>query len=146
MTTTRKLSVVRRRLMLAVAALGVIVAVIPPAGAAAAPIPFQIQPASFGNPNGSFDVPPIHCGFETGPNGGELTITGMLRGRWGCLPEAQVSWVNLTTMATGAARMSNGLHGIPAEATLRTGAGQVVVKIDALSGIMTPGVATVWVR
>ncbi|WP_245556954.1 hypothetical protein [Jongsikchunia kroppenstedtii] len=145
MTRSPKTSAMRRRVMLTAAVLGAAVAVIPPAAASAAPVPFQIQPASFGNPNGSFDVPAIHCSFETGPAAGQLTITGGLKDRWGCMPQAQVSWVNLTTMATGAAQMSNGLNGIPAEATLRTGAGQVVVKIDALSGIITPGVATVWV-
>jgi len=134
-----------RRLMLVAAVLGVGMAWAQPATAAAAPILFQIEPASFGNPNGSFDVPPIHCSVETGRSSGVLTVTGGLAGRWGCIPQAQVSWVNLTTMTTGATRVSNGLNGVPAEATVRTGAGQVIVKIDATSGIITPGVATVWV-
>lgn len=116
------------------------------AGPAAATMvrPFQIQPASFGNPNGSFDVPPIHCGTTSSLRGG-VTVIGTLADGWGCLPGAQVSWLNLATGATGAARMSGGLGGRPAQARLRTGPGQVVIMVTA-SGVITPGFATVVVR
>lgn len=113
--------------------------------ASAGTVPFQIQSASFGNPGGSFDVPPIHCGIEVGRAAGVVTITGTLPGRWGCMSSASVTWVNVTTMTTGTAQMSNGLNGFPPEAVIRTGVGQVGIKIDALSGIITPGLTTLWV-
>lgn len=113
----------------------------PGVAAAATVRPFHIQPASFGNPNGSFDVPPIHCGTASSLRGG-VTVTGTLADGWGCLPGAHVSWLNLATGATGAARMSGGLGGRPAQARLRTGPGQVVVMVTA-SGVITPGFATV---
>lgn len=116
-----------------------------PGTASAAPIhPFQVQPAAFGNPNGSLDVPPIHCGLTAGRSG-SLVVTGTQSGRWGCVPHGQVSWINLSTGATGAARLSGGLNGNPAEATLRTGRGQVAVMLT-VGGIVTPGFATTAVR
>ncbi|AUH69665.1 MULTISPECIES: hypothetical protein [Gordonia] len=138
----------RRRLTLAAAVAGSVVAATVGAGtASAAPVqPFAIQPASFGNPNGSFDVPPIHCGLESGPGAGQVTVTGTLSERWGCLPFGRVWWLNTATGATGAARMSAGLNDHPAQAVLHTGRGRIVVTLMAAGGVVTPGFATVDVR
>ncbi|MCK8615820.1 hypothetical protein [Gordonia sp. C13] len=104
---------------------------------------FQINPAPLGNPNGSFDAPAIRCGAEVGKQRGVVTITGTERARWGCLIYADVRWLNLSTGATGAARMSNGLNGFPPEAELRTGSGQVVITmLQGIQGNVTPGFAT----
>ncbi len=114
-----------------------------PPTASAAVVPFQIQPASYGNPNGSFDVPPIRCAVETGRQRGVVTITGADRGRWGCLAFGRVGWFNLTTGAAGRAKLSSGLNGIPPATSLRTGPGDVVIRIEAWGGVVTPGFATV---
>ncbi|EGD56419.1 hypothetical protein SCNU_02662 [Gordonia neofelifaecis NRRL B-59395] len=122
---------------------GIGAAMAAPGVAAASTVqPFQIQAAPFGNPNGSFDAPPIRCGLETGVRSGQLTVTGIAPGRWGCPPFAQVRWANLSTGRTGVARLSAGLNGRPAEATLSTGRGQVVLALTT-SGIVTPGFATI---
>ena len=107
--------------------------------------PFQIQPAPFGNPNGSLDVPAIRCGLETGAKAGQVIVTGSRADRWGCPPFATVHWANLQTGATGSARLGAGLNGVPPAATLRTGRGQVAVVLTT-SGIVTPGFATIAVR
>ena len=112
---------------------------------AATTVPFQINPATFGNPNGSFDVPPIACAAEVGNQPGTITITGAKPGRWGCLIYAEVRWLNLATGATGSARMSDGLNGFPPEAVLHTGVGQVVLTMLPLPGNATPGFATFFV-
>jgi hypothetical protein len=115
--------------------------------AAAEPVkvPFQINPAPFGNPNGSFDVPALHCAAVVGDQPGVVLITGGRPDRWGCPLSSQVQWLNMSTGATGAAQLSNGLNGFPAEATLNTGAGQVVLMLNTLGGNVTPGVATFFV-
>ncbi|TYQ04462.1 UNVERIFIED_ORG: hypothetical protein L601_000600001350 [Gordonia westfalica J30] len=124
------------------AAIGLIA--VAPTAAASTIIPFQINPAPLGNPNGSFDAPAIRCGAEVGKQRGVVTITGTERARWGCLIYADVRWLNLSTGATGAARMSNGLNGFPPEAELRTGSGQVVLTmLQGIQGNVTPGFATV---
>jgi len=105
-------------------------------------IPFQIDPASFGNPNGSFDVPPSRCAAVVGEQPGHATITGRDPGRWGCLIYAELEWLNLSTGASGTARMSDGLNGFPPEATLDTGTGQVALVLLPLPGTTTPGFAT----
>ncbi|MFC4604926.1 hypothetical protein [Rhodococcus kronopolitis] len=111
--------------------------------AAAVTVPFQIPPAPFGNPNGSFDVLPIRCAAVVGEQPGEVTITGGLAGGWGCMLSSEVLWLNLSTGASGSARLSDGLNGIPAAATLQTGAGQVAVTVlPATGGTTVPGVAT----
>ncbi|MGO4205559.1 hypothetical protein AB4Z09_28265 [Rhodococcus sp. TAF43] len=112
---------------------------------AAATVPFQIDPAPFGNPNGSFDVPAFRCVAVVGEQSGTVTITGPKEGRWGCLLPSNVHWLNLSSGASGSAQMSGGLDGRPA-AVLPTGTGQVVVAvvIDG-STIITPGVAAVYV-
>ncbi|MFD4291869.1 hypothetical protein ACFWPA_04185 [Rhodococcus sp. NPDC058505] len=110
---------------------------------AAAAVPFQVAPAPFGNPNGSFDVPAIRCATVVGERPGDLTITGSMPGRWGCLINAEARWLNLSTGASGTARLSDGLHGYPPEATVHTGAGQVAVVLIPLPGSVTPGVAAV---
>ncbi|WP_405168181.1 hypothetical protein OG203_42790 [Nocardia sp. NBC_01499] len=119
---------------------------LPAAGiATAAPVtvPFQLAPAPFGNPNGSFDVPAISCAAIVGDQPGVLVITGGKPGGWGCMLTAPVQWINLSTGATGATRLSDGLNGIPAQASIATGAGQVVVIVTSpQSGTVTPGFAT----
>ena len=113
---------------------------------AAETVPFQINPAPFGNPNGSFDVPPIRCTAVVGEQPGAVTITGGKEDRWGCLLSSEVLWLNLSPGASGSARLSDGLNGIPAAAILPTGAGQVAVTvIPAVGGTTTPGVATFYV-
>ena len=56
----------------------VAVSVLAPAAVASAAVtvPFQINPAPFGNPNGSFDAPPVHCVAVVGEQPGTVTITG----------------------------------------------------------------------
>ncbi|CRK49690.1 conserved exported hypothetical protein [Rhodococcus sp. RD6.2] len=114
--------------------------------AAATTIPFQLDPAPFSNPNGSFDAPSVRCVAEVGDQPGDMTITGGKPGGWGCLLSSQVRWVNLSTGASGSARLSDGLNGIPAAATVHTGTGQVAVLLDpATPGPITPGLATFFV-
>lgn len=110
--------------------------------AAAVTVPFQIDPAPFGNPNGSFDAPPVRCVAVVGDQPGSVTITGGKSGRWGCPLSSEVHWLNLSTGAFGSARLSDGLNGFPAEATLHTGPGQVAVAVTPQPGPITPGVAT----
>ncbi|MFC7448513.1 hypothetical protein [Rhodococcus daqingensis] len=113
--------------------------------AAAATVPFQINPAPYGNPNGSFDAPAPRCAAVVGDQPGVVTITGGNPGRWGCPLSSQVQWMNLSTGATGSTHLSDGLNGIPAAATLNTGTGQVAVVLNPVAGIITPGIATVFV-
>ncbi|MFI6398395.1 hypothetical protein ACIBED_09820 [Rhodococcus coprophilus] len=113
--------------------------------AASVTIPFQIDPAPFGNPNGSFDVPPIRCAAVVGEQPGAVTITGGKEGRWGCPLSSTVNWLNLSTGASGSAQLSDGLHGFPAQATLETGSGQVAVTVIPGHGLATPGVAAFYV-
>lgn len=116
------------------------------ASAAPATVPFQIDPASFGNPNGSFDVPPMHCAAVVGNQPGTARITGGELGGWGCPLSSMIQWVNLSTGATGAAQLSDGLHGHPAEITLYTGPGQVALMLNTVGGgVVTPGFATFFV-
>lgn len=116
------------------------------AAEAAVTVPFQIDPAPFGNPNGSFDAPSVRCVAVVGDQAGVVTITGGKPGGWGCLLSSGVRWVNLSTGATGTAQLSDGLNGIPAAATVHTGAGQVAVLLDSVTpGVITPGLATFFV-
>ncbi len=108
--------------------------------------PFQLNPASFGNPNGSFDVPAFRCVVETGQERGTLRITGGLRNGWGCIGHAAVNWVNMSTGATGVARLSHGLNNIPPQVRIRTGVGQVGLALFTSNSTVTPGLATVGVR
>lgn len=106
-------------------------------------VPFQIDPAPYGNPNGSFDAPSIRCVAVVGEEPGTVTITGGKEDGWGCLLYADVQWVNLSTGESGSARLSDGLNGIPAFATIDTGAGQVAVLVTSTAaGPVTPGIAT----
>jgi len=110
---------------------------------AAVTVPFQIAPAPYGNPNGSFDAPAVRCVAVVGEQPGTMTVTGGNDGGWGCLLSSEVHWLNLSTGASGSARLSDGLNGIPAAATLQTGAGQIVVAVlSASPGPITPGVGT----
>lgn len=116
---------------------------------AAVTVPFQINPAPFGNPNGSFDAPRVRCEAAVGEQPGTVTITGpeerRREGRSGCLQLSEVRWLNLSSGAAGSTPMSIGSDGYPA-AILPTGTGQVVVAVvDTGSSIVTPGVATVYV-
>lgn len=131
-----------RVLVSAVVAVGLMAT---PSVAAAAPtlLPFQVNPAPLGNPNGSFDAPAIRCAVEVGRQAGVVTITGGERDRWGCLISGDVRWLNLSTGTHGMARMSPGLHGHPPEATVRTGSGRVtIVMLQAVPGNVTPGLTT----
>ncbi|WP_430336049.1 hypothetical protein [Rhodococcus sp. ACT016] len=53
-------------------------------------------------------------------------------------------WLNLSSGASGSARMSAGVDGYP-EVVLPTGTGQVVVAATSNAGPYTPGVVTVYV-
>lgn len=106
-------------------------------------LPFQVAPAAFGNPHGSFDVPPIRCVVVLGEHPGTAVITGGNPGGWGCLVSGTVHWLNLTTGATGTTQLSDGLHGFPPRATITPGPGQIAVTVTPLSpGIITPGLTT----
>jgi hypothetical protein len=121
-------------------------ALVPGAAASAAvTVPFQIDPAPFGNPNGSFDAPAVRCVAVVGDQAGTVTITGGKEGRWGCLLSSEVRWLNLSTGASGTARLSDGLNGFPAEAILQTGSGHLAVAVISTAGTITPGVATFFV-
>ncbi|MCA1007254.1 hypothetical protein LCL87_16145 [Rhodococcus hoagii] len=110
---------------------------------AAVTVPFQIPPAPYGNPNGSFDAPAVRCAAVVDELAGAVTITGGNAGGWGCLLSSDVHWLNLSTGASGSARLSDGLNGIPAAVTLQTGPGQIAVAVlSATPGPITPGVAT----
>ncbi len=112
---------------------------------AAVTVPFQIDPAPFGNPNGSFDAPAVRCTAVVGEQPGTVTITGGKEDRWGCPLSSEVHWLNLSTGASGSARLSDGLGGFPAEAILRTGAGQLAVTVLPAAGTITPGIAVFYV-
>lgn len=112
---------------------------------AAVTVPFQVDPAPFGNPNGSFDAPAVRCAAVVGERSGTVTITGGKDGGWGCLLSSEVRWLNLSTGVSGSARMSDGLNGVPPAATMDTGSGQIAVAVLSVAGPITPGVATVYV-
>jgi len=110
---------------------------------AAVTVPFQVDPAPFGNPNGSFDAPAVRCVAVVGEQPGTVTITGGKDGGWGCLLSSEVRWLNLSTGESGSAWLSDGLNGVPAAATLQTGPGQIAVALlPGVTGPITPGVAT----
>ncbi|MDV6276957.1 hypothetical protein R3Q06_26020 [Rhodococcus erythropolis] len=125
----------------------VAVSVLAPAAiaSAAVTVPFQINPAPFGNPNGSFDAPPVHCVAIVGEQPGTVKITGAKDERWGCMLSTEVRWLNLSTGASGTGQLSGDNQGIPGETTLQTGAGQVAVAVLPASGPITPGFATFFV-
>ncbi|MFE4499724.1 hypothetical protein ACFRFQ_07650 [Rhodococcus sp. NPDC056743] len=115
------------------------------AASATVTVPFQINPAPYGNPNGSFDAPAVRCMAVVGEQPGAVTITGGKEGGWGCLLSSEVHWLNLSTGASGFARLSDGLNGFPAEVTLQTGTGQLAVTVISVAGAITPGIATLYV-
>ena len=119
-------------------------AVLAPAAiaSAAVTVPFQINPAPFGNPNGILDVPSIRCWAVVGEQPGTVTITGPKDGVRACLLPGDMHWLNLSSGASGSARMSAGADGYPA-AVLPTGAGQVVVAATSNVLPTTPGVVAV---
>ncbi|MGG7099560.1 hypothetical protein [Rhodococcus sp. 24CO] len=112
---------------------------------AAVTVPFQINPAPFGNPNGSFDAPSVRCVAVVGEQSGTVTITGGKESRWGCLLSSEVRWLNLSTGVSGTALLSDGLNGFPSEVTLQTGTGQIAVAVISTTGTITPGGATFYV-
>ncbi|GAB24966.1 hypothetical protein GOPIP_075_00640 [Gordonia polyisoprenivorans NBRC 16320 = JCM 10675] len=112
------------------------------ASASVTAIGFQINPAPYGIPTGSLDSTPARCFAEVGRHRGEVTVTAEEWARWFCPPNSEVRWINLSTGATGVARLSNGLNNIPAHADLRTGPGQVALTLLP-GGVYTPGFATV---
>lgn len=105
-------------------------------------VPFQIDPASFGNPNGSFDVPPIRCATVVGDRPGTVTVTGAKEDRWGCPPVSEVRWLNLSTGASGVTWLSPGLDGFVPEASIESGTGQVALVVLVSGGVVTPGFTT----
>lgn len=107
-------------------------------------IPFQINSAPYGIPGGSFDAFPARCAAVVGEQPGTVVITGAQPQGWGCSISTPVTWINLSTGATGSAQLSNGLNGIPSAATLYTGIGQVAVMLTP-SAPYTPGLATFFV-
>ncbi|MVU81253.1 hypothetical protein GPX89_28930 [Nocardia sp. ET3-3] len=120
---------------------------LPAIGTAAADpvvIPFQINSAPYGIPGGSFDAFPARCAAVVGEQSGAVVITGAQPQGWGCSISTPVTWINLSTGATGNAVLSNGLNGIPSAATLYTGVGQVAVMLTP-GGTYTPGLATFYV-
>ncbi len=126
------------------AAAGAVVTAAGPATASTT-VRFQVPPAPFGNPNGSFGVPAIRCVGVVGAKPGVITITGGDDGRWGCTPSTPVHWINLSTGVRGSAKLSHGLHGNPPTVDLRTGPGSVVVTVTP-SGITVPGFLSAQVR
>lgn len=132
---------------LAVCGAIVVGAALAPAAVASAEmvVPFQINPAPFGNPNGSFDSPRVSCVAVVGEQPGVARITGGDPTRPGCYAVSDVRWLNLSTGATGSARMSDGVGGSPAEAIVLSGAGQVAVVALPVSGTTVPGIATFFV-
>lgn len=138
------MNLVRRLAVCTAAVAGTVLAPVAVASAAVT-VPFQIDPAPFGNPNGSFDAPAVRCTAVVGEQPGTVTITGGKEGRWGCLLSSEVRWLNLSTGASGSARLSDGLGGFPAEAILHTGAGQLAVTVLSAAGTITPGVAVFYV-
>ncbi|MRH87682.1 hypothetical protein GFY24_09495 [Nocardia sp. SYP-A9097] len=116
------------------------------ATADATTIPFQINPAPFGIPTGSFDAPAGSCAAVVGDRPGVVLITGGKPGGWGCPLSSHIQWINLSTGATGAADLSDGLNGIPSAATINTGAGQVALILNTVTAsTVTPGLATFYV-
>lgn len=105
--------------------------------------PFQVNPAPFGNPNGSFDHPPVDCVTVVGEQPSEVRISGGGEGGWGCLLYSRIDWVNLSTGETGVGWMSDGLHGNPPESTLVTGPGHVALALWPTNPTVTPGFTTV---
>ncbi|MGW4533624.1 hypothetical protein ACWEOI_22020 [Nocardia sp. NPDC004340] len=108
-------------------------------------IPFQIDAAPYGNPNGSFDAFPARCAAVLGGQPGAVVVTGAKSGGWGCFVSTPVNWINLSTGATGVAMLSDGLNGIPSAATIDTGPGRVALML-APGGTYTPGFATFTVQ
>ncbi|WP_330180228.1 hypothetical protein OHB26_27925 [Nocardia sp. NBC_01503] len=116
------------------------------AAADATTIPFQINPAPFGIPTGSFDAPAGDCAAVVGDQPGVVLITGGRPGGWGCPLSSNIRWINLSTGATGAAQLSDGLNGIPSAATINTGPGQVALILTTVTAsTITPGLATFYV-
>lgn len=135
---------VRRAAMCGAVGLGMVLA--PTAVASAeVTVPFQISPAPYGNPNGSVDSPPAHCVAVVGEVPGTVRISDAEGFNTGCYLVSDVRWVNLTTGASGAARMSDGLGGTPREAVIRTGPGQVALVGLPSNGFTLPGLATFYV-
>ncbi|WP_020110575.1 hypothetical protein [Rhodococcus sp. 114MFTsu3.1] len=135
---------VRRLTVCGAVAIG---AVLGPVAVASAEVtvPFQIDPAPYGNTNGSFDSPEVRCVAVLGEQPGVARITSPDDGRPGCYQVADVRWLNLSTGASGAARMSDGLDGAPREAVLRTGPGQVALVAVSSYATTVPGFATFYV-
>jgi hypothetical protein len=107
-------------------------------------VPFQVNPAPYGNPNGSADTPRVSCAAAISETGGTVRITGPTD-RPGCYLVSEVRWVNLSTGASGVAPMVDGVLGTRVSEPLPTGAGQVAVVAVAGNGFTVPGFATFYV-
>lgn len=127
---------------LAVCSAVVAAAAVAPAAVASADVvvPFQVNPAPWGNPNGSFDSPAVRCAASISDNAGVVRIVD--GGGVGCYLVSEVRWLNFSTGATGVAQMSDALAGSVREAVLQTGSGQVAVMATSASGTSVPGFAT----
>lgn len=98
--------------------------------------PFQVNPAPYGNPNGSFDLPAVHCVAVVGAEPGVVTVTDGTGA--GCYPVSEVRWLNVSTGASGAAPMTG------REFTAQTGAGQIALVAIPAYGSVAPGFATIY--
>lgn len=104
------------------------------------------QPCAVRQPERQLRRAGSRCVAVVGELPGTVTITGGNEGRWGCLLSSEVRWLNLSTGASGSARLSDGLNGVPAEAIVQTGTGQVAVAVLSVAGsIITPGVTSFYV-
>lgn len=119
-------------------------AALAPAAVASAEVtvPFQVNPTPYGNPNGSVDSPPGNCEVVVGEQPGVARVTGV---NSGCYLISEVRWLNLSTGASGAAKMSAGLFGMPHEAVVSSGPGQVALFGVPFAATTVPGFATFYV-
>jgi hypothetical protein len=108
-------------------------------------IPFQFTPAPYGNPRGSVDSPPSNCAVVVGEQPGIAKVTDAPNANTGCYLISDVRWVNLTTGASGNARLSDALFGSPHEAIVYNGPGQVALIGLPTSATTVPGFATFYV-
>nr|WP_296780343.1 hypothetical protein [Rhodococcus sp. (in: high G+C Gram-positive bacteria)] len=126
---------------LAVCGAVVVGAALAPAAVASAEVtvPFQVNPTPYGNPNGSVDSPPGNCAVVVGEKPGIARVTGF---NSGCYLISAVRWLNLSTGASGTSPMSDGLFGLPHEAVVPSGPGQVALVGVPFAPTTVPGFAT----
>lgn len=108
-------------------------------------IPFQFNPAPYGNSSGSFDSPPASCVVVVGEQPGVAKVTVAPNTTTNCYLISEIRWLNLSTGASGSARLSDGVGGIPTQAILQSGPGQVALIGIPDSITTVPGFATFYV-